>query len=242
MFYFFHHVPKCGGTSFKTFLNRTFTLHNDYSYKGRQIDIKNKPDEFERYKAESLDLESFGPNDCIAGHFNLPGIFVWERYPDLFSRKAKVFTIIRDPFEAAKSGVRFGVKRNKLPEARNREENTKFLLRRANMFATTLGIRDLDDIDPVLDRYWLVAPLERAQEMADVIAGEVGVAANPLEHLNTTAENAQSDSDAFLPNAEAQFRNAARLDMAIYQYAIYRASLPSFGRLEHFRSVGEKHL
>lgn len=174
MFYLFHHVPKCGGTSFNAFLETIFKTHDDYSYLGKQLDPVKRPEEFEKHRTTKLDLAEMGPEDCVAGHFGLPGVFLWERYPDLETLPHRKFTIIRDPFDAAKSGVRFAIKRGRLSEDLTPAAKTRLLLRRSEMFGKILGINSVEAIDDVMSKFWLVAPLEKIDSAAQIIARAAG--------------------------------------------------------------------
>jgi hypothetical protein len=212
----FHHMPKCGGTSFRNFLETVFDVRNDYIGGGGR---KKNPARYEAYIRRPLDLSGLGERDCLAGHYNLPGSFLWERYPRLASHPHRKFTILRDPLDAAKSGVRFGIKREKFAADLDRAGNTELLMRRRNFFANILGITSFGQIEEVMATFWMVAPLEQIDAAAAVIAGAAKVAvAGPVERRNTT----EATGDEFLPDADDRFRAAARLDYAIYDHSVRR--------------------
>lgn len=209
MFYFFHHLPKCGGTSFNKFLESVFTLHKDYHNPGGQAKDENL---FSEYKRNPRILSELQAGDCLAGHYNLPGIHLWERYPDLASFKHKKFSIIREPFDAAKSGVYFAMKRKRLPlldEAGIIEK----ILGRNRYFSGILGIESEDQIDEVLDRYWFIAPLTQVDQAISVIEKDIGRKGTPMPKLNITKK---PDEDR-LDRIKSEFQERAWLDYLIYE-------------------------
>jgi len=105
MFYLFHHMPKCGGTSFRSFLESVFSVHIDY-HVGND---KSHPKEFKEYINNPVNLKKLNKNDCLAGHYNISRVFLWERYPMLDEYNHKKFSILREPLEAAISGIKHGV-------------------------------------------------------------------------------------------------------------------------------------
>ena len=203
----FNHIPKCGGTSFRNFLDSVFTVHLDYAPQGAARD----PDVLQAHKDAAYDLKDMGQDDCIAGHFNLPGVFLNQRYPGVFET-ARVFSLMRDPFAAAASGVRYLTSQGVFEPA-SAQVQTERLLKRAGYFPRILGVQRVEDIEAVLDRYWFIAPLDRVDRAARLIETAAGRRGAPVPVLNATS----GDEAAFSPDAEARFREEAALDYALYE-------------------------
>jgi hypothetical protein len=214
MFYLFHHMPKCGGTSFKKFLKTVFNLHLDY-HPGLR---KTHPREFQEYQASPEDLNKFTTCDCLAGHYNLPGVRLWERYPELEDIPHKKFCILRDPLETAKSGVKFGIRVGWADINMSKEIKRDLLLRRVRYFVDALGIEDESDAERVLDKYWFVAPLDKIDYAAHLIASEIGNDYVPIECLNTTP----SMDDFFEEELLNEFSNQSTLDLYVYSLCVSR--------------------
>jgi len=211
MFYFFHHMPKCGGTSFNAFLRSLFAVHRDYHVGN----LNSHPKAFRKYQEHPLDLGTFGPGDCLAGHYNMPGIYLWERYPDLDRFDVRLFTILRDPYEAAESGIRFGMKRGWYSPSMDEKQKNDLLLRRATFISRTLGVKDESQIPGVLDRYWFVVPLDRIDQAARIIEQDVGRTGVPVGRVNVTERQETDFSDAI----RQEFRARAALDFSLYEAA-----------------------
>lgn len=214
MFYMFHHIPKCGGTSFNRFLDSVFNVTMDYHNAGGP---KANPALFERYLTNPVDLLALNENDCICGHFNLEGIFLHQRYPHLEKLQHRKFSVIREPFETAKSGVYFNVKRGVF-DAMSPDAIGKKILGRANIMAKTLGITSVGEIDKVLDRYWFIAPLDQIETAARIIEQVTKRSGKSVEHVNTT----QKPDHSLDEKLEAKFRERSSLDCAIYERACAR--------------------
>lgn len=182
MFYMFHHIPKCGGTSFNRFLESVFDVTRDYHPPNGP---KAEPEAFQEYIDRPIDLGALGNNDCISGHYNMDRIFLYDRYPDLESLPHRKFSIVREPFAAALSGVYFAMKRGRIP-ALTPEQIADRVLRRSRYIAKVFGVRHLDEIDEVFDRYWFIAPLERIGDAAKVIETARGLRGSPIGITNTT--------------------------------------------------------
>ncbi len=214
MFYLFHHMPKCGGTSFNVFLESVFKVRRDYIGRGGP---KANPKRMEDFLSKVPSLETIKPHVCLAGHYNLPGTFLWERYPNLENFEHRKFTVLRDPFETARSGVYFGMKRGKIAEDLSPRTVSKRILKRANYFARVLGVSNESEIDKVLDRYWFVAPLTRVEDAAKLIEQTIGKKGPEIGRTNTTSKPQEIDVEL-----AREFRDASALDYAIYERASKR--------------------
>lgn len=214
MFYLFHHIPKCGGTSFTAFLRSIFTVHADYV----GADHKKNPEVFEKYRSSPLPVSNMGRRECLVGHYNLPGIHLWERYPELSSLPHKKFAILRDPFDAADSGIRYGVQQGWLNSDMSRDARLKLLFQRVNYFSRIFGISDASQVEEVFEKYWFIAPLDRIDHAVKVLASETGRSGSPVAVLNTTDRSKMSIS----PDIVEAFRERADLDYSIYEAARLR--------------------
>ena len=208
MFYMFHYIPKCGGTSFNLFLDSVFDVIRYYHSLGG---LKKNSALFEKYQNRPVDLPSLNEGMCISGHYNLESIFLWQRYPQLKTLPHKKFSVIRKPFATAKSGVYLNIKRG-IFGTTSLEENRRRVLNRSNFFAKTLGIRSEDKIDTVLDRYWFIAPLDQIDTATRLIEEDTVRKGNPVEQVNTTAKS----KDELDLELDQEFRIRSVLDYAIY--------------------------
>jgi hypothetical protein len=211
MFYLFHHMPKCGGTSFNAFLRSIFRVTTDYV----GAPVAQEPERFETFKAKPLDLKVLNSRDCLSGHYNLHGIHLDERYPELESLEHRKFSILRDPFEAADSGVRFGMKRGWLPSELAGDAYREKIYNRANYFARTLRITEVGQIDDLFNRYWFIAPLDRVDHAMRILKNQTGKEGIVLPTLNTTPKSEEIASSQTMQD----FRELSYLDYAIYEKA-----------------------
>jgi len=211
MFYLFNHMPKCGGTSFGAFWDDVFDVVPDYV----RANWKAHPERLTRHLARAHDLSELTKRHCVVGHFNLPKTLLWVRYPALETMKHKKFSVLRDPFDTAISGVHFNIRRGRMRDDLTHAQISKVAMGRANYFARVLGIRDTADIDAVLDRYWFIAPLERIDEAAALIEQETGRKGRRVERLNAAA----TDQKGPFADLESEFRTASALDYEIRRRA-----------------------
>ena len=209
----FHHMPKSGGTSFAGFLEAVLNLRKDYIGGGGK---KKNPERYARYVLTAVDLSKLQATDCLAGHYNLDGSFLWQRYPNLEDFEHKKFTILREPLDAAISGVRFGVERGKLPAVTDDADQERLILARSNFVARILGITKRSEIKSALDRYWFMAPLPQIDLAAKIIENEVGRKGPAVERLKvTTTAPATPLSTKFI----SEFHKASALDYEIWEIA-----------------------
>lgn len=84
--FIFHHMPKCGGTSLINLLDKWFVVIGDYRKDWKSSHKK---------KVNTSKLRSI---HCLAGHWELPEVYVNVRYPEVFENdRFKIFTFLRDP-------------------------------------------------------------------------------------------------------------------------------------------------
>ena len=123
-------MPKCGGTSFKKFLGTILKLKLDY-----HPSPDSNPKGFDTYLKNKISFSELNETECLVGHYNLPGIRICERYRDLSNIPHKLFTILRDPVETAKSGLRYGSRMGWIDPNIPHVDKRELLLRRANYFS-----------------------------------------------------------------------------------------------------------
>lgn len=205
-------MPKCAGTSFSNFLRSVFDVRADYV----GGDHVAEPERFEKFKSHPFNVRKFTSRDCLVGHYNLKGIYLWERYPMLEETPHRKFSIIRDPWEAAKSGIRYGVHKGWLPPDMPEGERIDRIMRRANYFSRVFGVKKESEIDGLFEKYWFIAPMDRIDHAMEVIRREAGREGIPLNHLNKTSS---LDEKCVSQEIVDDFREASRLDYAIYERA-----------------------
>ncbi|MEM6846856.1 MAG: hypothetical protein AAF580_02125 [Pseudomonadota bacterium] len=221
MFYLFHHMPKCGGTSFTAYLESIFRVLDDYHNPGGpKADLQR----FDRFVRSPKKLRNLTSNHCVAGHYNLDRIFLWERYPELEEIEHRKFSVLRHPFDTARSGAYFSVKRGRA-EPFGESELLSRMLGRKNFFAKTLGIRDANQVDEVLSRYWFVAPLDQLKDAVKILESTTGRSGIEVPFSNTTDKPHLVSVEAL----RKRFAEANPLDHLIYERAVERfcRDLPS---------------
>ena len=179
---------------------------------------KTHPQEFKEYIINPLKLEKLTKNDCLVGHYNMAGIQLWERYPELDRYHHRKFSILREPLETAMSGVKFGIKRGWADVNMSKEVKERLLLRRSRFFSSTLGILDEYHAKEVLEKYWFIAPLDKIDLAAKLIGLELGKKPKPVDTLNTTTPQ----DNFFDEELKEKFKASATLDIFIYNLCVLR--------------------
>ena len=141
--YVFHHIPKCGGTSLIQILNKWFIVVHDY-----RKDWSNS-------HRSPININKFKSIHCLAGHWELPGVYLNERYPEVLSEdRYKVFTFLRDPLELSLSLYRYE-RENSQTDITDIEEHFSI---RTNYIATILNA-NYENYKAVLDQYFFIGIL-----------------------------------------------------------------------------------
>ncbi|WP_158966972.1 hypothetical protein [Paraglaciecola sp. L3A3] len=176
------------------------------------------PEKFKEYISSPVNLEKLNKNSCLVGHYNSEEIRLWQRYPELDRYNHKKFSILREPLETAISGVKFGVKRGWYDENMSKETKERLLLGRANYLSSTLGIESKSDAENVMDKYWFIAPLDKIDLAAKLIALEIGKEPKTVGTLNAT----KSEDDFIDKELQEKFMEKAALDIYVYNLCISR--------------------
>lgn len=207
MFYLFHHIPKMGGTSANKAFREIFKVIRDYH---AGTDSKSLED----YQANKVDIGQLKEDQIICGHYNMRGSRLWERYPELSSMNVRKISIFRDPFETAKSGVRFNIKRG----IALRENADKALNQRIGYIHRMLGCTD-ENYKEVIDTYYAIGLTDTLQEFFTRLAQTLDSLPPRVEKLNAT----KPDDELFSEKAVVDFQSKNQLDNMIFDYAKERA-------------------
>ena len=218
--YFFHHLIKCGGSSLGTVLEKWFRFENDLYDQvetggGISFNYGLDVNFFRKYK---FNLENISSDTCIRGHFQHEGIYINQRYPEIFSRKDefKVFTFVRDPLKVLYSLYYFGRKRNYDYQTISLK---KYLESTKNFLAYLLQCND-DNYREILDRYFFIGIVDRMQESFDKLASLVGKKKITVPLFNTTEKDSQIQD--LSPEFIEEIKKQNELDYKIYNYSLER--------------------
>ena len=153
--------------------------------------------------------------DCLVGHFDEPGIYLHERYPDVLrSRDYFLFTFVRHPLQLQlslysweqKKGKDFGI-----------HELQDELLQRPNYLAHRIPC-DEGDWESVLRRYHFIGTTGDLQGSFDRLADLLDLPRVAMPHLNRS--RSKRDLPTFEDGFLEAFEEANKVDYAIYRYAL----------------------
>ena len=202
--YVFHHLPRCGGTSLRTSLKELKNIYNDYRLGwGSLYPIK-------------YPISRFDHKDCLAGHFETEGNFLFQRYPEIFyNRRFIVFTFIRHPLSLSISNYYYRLKQGEKvdPDIRVHLQKT------VNYLANVLNVNS-QNYKKILDRYDFIGIFEEYDESLAQLSTLLG-----SESLNEKNINKAKTND--LLNSITQedidnFKKQNELDFEIYKYCLNR--------------------
>jgi SAM-dependent methyltransferase len=211
--YFFHHLIKCGGSSLGVAMERWFEFREDLYDEGSLIPIFiNNLDLFKKYK---YNIETLYSDVCIRGHFQHEGIFIHQRYPEIFGREdIRIFTFIREPLNVLISLYYFGRKRQYDYMDLSLE---KYLESTSNFLAKIIPCNE-SNFKEVIDRYFFVGIVERIQESFDKLAEKIGMRKIEVGKYNTTEKDEQVKN--LKPDFIEWVKEKNSLDYKIYNYCI----------------------
>lgn len=203
--YFFHHLMKCGGTSLHEILTNWFNLEFD------QLETNINRDNFLKYK---YNLDNLLSDSCITGHFQYNGIYLHQRYPEIFERnnEFKIFTFIREPLQVRISHYYY-LKGKGIFDF----ELCDYLLV-DNNFLASLFPCDENNYKEVLDRYLFIGIVERMQESMDKLADILNKRKLKVPVVNVSVKDSQRDF--ITPEFIKEFKELNKLDFLIYDYCV----------------------
>ncbi|MES2730716.1 MAG: sulfotransferase family 2 domain-containing protein [Bacteroidota bacterium] len=206
--YVFHHIPKCGGSSFVYALREWFSVVKDY-----------KTTHLSKTVSKRKNIEKFRSFQCLSGHFHIPGIYLHERYPEILSEnRYQVFTILRDPLEVKISLYYYQRKVKSKIQPRNISLE-QHLLEEPNWMAARFPCTH-DNYQEVLSRYFFIGLLEYPQESIDRLAQLIGKKRIILPVENESKRDAQPIN--ITPELVQKFKELNDLDYLIYEYCYQR--------------------
>lgn len=204
--YVFHHIPKCGGTSFAYALREWFSVVKDY-----------KTTHLSKTISKRVNIGKLRQFQCLCGHFHIPGIYLHERYPEVFKEeKYKVFTLLRDPLETKISLYYYQRRTNTQPGEMSLEEH---LLTEPNWMAARFPLTR-QNYKQVLSRYFFIGILEHPRESIDRLADLMVKKRIRLPFENETRRDAQAKN--IDPQVIKKFKERNELDYLVYEYCYER--------------------
>jgi len=204
--YVFHHLMKCGGTSITLALQKWFMLEFDLLEESKEIN------NFLKYK---FNTGNFIEDNCLVGHFQYDGIFLNQRYPEIFEDKNKyrIFTFIRDPLSVRVSLYYYIRKSGGFADY----TLSKIISNTPNFISNLFPCNE-NNYKEILDRYFFIGIVERMQESFDKLAEMTGKKKIELPFTNTTEKDSQMDQ--LTPEFREKFKQDNSLDYLIYDYCI----------------------
>ncbi len=196
-------MMKCGGSSVFSALSKWFHLIPDY------LEDLNK---MEAYVNNRYDINKISSDYCIAGHYHTEGIFVYQRYPEIISRKNEIrcFTFLREPLDFFVSFYYYSRNAGRM-ELTLRE----FIETNKNLIAYYLGCDD-PDYKEVLDRYFFIGIADKLQESLDIFSQVLNKPKLKLPVLNKSEKDLQMSM--ITDEYKNKFRKDNELDYKIYNY------------------------
>jgi SAM-dependent methyltransferase len=205
--YVYHHLMKCGGSSLEIALKTWFCLEIDK--------LENSPDDINQFIKYKLDLNNFYSDQCLIGHFQYNGIYLKDRYPEIFEKENefKLFTFVRDPMKMRISLYYY---------VRNRGGFQKFKLKQVLLntpnFLSRLFPCDESNYKEVLDRYFFIGIVEKMQESIDILAKKLNKKSIIVPRVNVSDKDSQLEE--ITPEITEEFKRLNKLDYLIYEYCL----------------------
>lgn len=174
---------------------------------------------------ERIDIKRLVHGMCVVGHFGHRDHYLHQRYPEMFTgrhaeSRYRIFTIFRDPLD-----MRCSLYRHRLREKPDLETSLfESIMTQENYFSRFLQVNE-SSYKEAMDRYFFIGIYENLQESFDALADKVGVPRLVLSKENVTKVTTSSSADVLTNEQVSAFKEANRLDYAIYDYAKQRYQL-----------------
>lgn len=204
--YIYQHVPKCGGTSFRTACRSFFTEVRD---------VPPSKDDLEAWEAfcrNKVDFSTLGRDTIITGHLIHEGLRPRERYAqEIADGRAQIVTVLREPLSRLISGYAYALRFGETPPVtlEQRVRKTK------NPMSRFLGF-DGSNAEAFLKSFFLVGLTEHLQATVDLLAKSAGKESVEVPRANVSKERARLEVS---PEAAEVFRVNNAQDYELYETA-----------------------
>lgn len=201
--FIFHHMPKCGGTSLSQVLNKWFIVVRDYRKDWASVHPK------------KIDLNKLRSIHCLSGHWELPGTYLVERYPEVFSNtRYKLFTFLREPLRHSLSLYRYERENNQTDIVEIKEH---FSIR-PNYMATILNANK-ENYKEIMNKYFFIGIVEEMEKSVKILAQLIEKKYSPLPWINKTKSVKSAELENLDKTDIELFKKNNELDYLIYNYA-----------------------
>lgn len=205
--YFFHHLPKCGGTSVREALDQWFHVNDDYYDEQSDADLA------------PILLSELNQHNCISGHFGHEGYFLEQRYPQIFDgyraqQRYRAFMFLREPLKMRCSLYRHQVKTGVSQHTKLADAIMPF----NNFYARIINVNETN-WRARIDQYFFVGLADELQTSFDVLAELIAKPKLVLPVSNSSAREHSNSHHALSDQQVRDFTQANHLDYQIYEYA-----------------------
>lgn len=227
----FHHIPKCGGTSFVSLLHEWFAVLSDYE------------DQYYSelaFRVAKVDTRFLNAGTILCGHWNQLGSKLPERYPEfLTNRRFHLATFLREPLDLQISLFHYTLGRE--PDRNLKDEEfaslRSFVMSNKNYIAQQLSCH-AGNIEETLARYWFIGFVDRfdasvsqfckavklvlAQSPRTMMAERLFRRIHQAPTLGTAEQNRSTrnrNEDLLSEEDRTAFRERNSLDYLIYEKA-----------------------
>jgi len=202
--YIFHHIPRCGGTSMRKVFEVWFNLCiEDYRpawAMGKQL---------EKFKKNPVNLEKIGQNAIVCGHYEIDGIRLHQRYPQIFTQPHyRLITFVRDPLKLKLSLYKYEKKHNRIKSG---EDIFEHLLKYSNVMCYILNC-NANNMDELLSHYFFIGITDKSQDSFDELAYMLDKPRINLPKLHMVDQKIEL-SDEFI----TEFKERNALDYMLYE-------------------------